>query len=306
MRQEGERSVCTTSLPRCRQSTHGVRRGAGSRRLRQTCRPRHKPSLPAGLDHTTLLGCKEQSTTRTSTFLHSHTHPPLQCSTTPAHLLPHRSTCLPAKRAPPHTTATLPQSPPLPSPSLLPSTHLHQRAESPPTSPPPPPFASTTYEPHTHTHTPHTPGIRHARTRNITEKTPSPVNLLKQLCCNMGRSGVTVDDSIRCFGPFLLLLPLCSAKVGTGKSKHTTFIRNFSTNLFPRCVFLPSYVTINETPPHIVFVALSGPHRRITICTPDLLVSPPPSHTHPQHATSRPYDHNAHLLFSERTYPPCP
>ena len=98
----------------------------------------------------------------------------------------------------------------------------------------------------------------------------SPVNLLKQLCCDMGRSGVTVDDSIRCFGPFLLLLPLCSAKVGTGKTKHTTFIRNFSTNLFPRCVFLPSYVTINETPPHIVFVALSGPHRRITICTPDL------------------------------------
>ena len=104
----------------------------------------------------------------------------------------------------------------------------------------------------------------------LTLSNPSPVNLLKQLCCDMRRSGVTVDDSIRCFGPFLLLLPLCSAKVGTGKTKHTTFIRNFSTNLFPRCVFLPSYFTINETPPHIVFVALSGPHRWITICTPDL------------------------------------
>ena len=142
VRQEGERSVCTTSLPRCRQSTHGVRRGAGSRRLRQTCRPGHKPSLPAGLNHTTPLDCNEQSTTRTSTFLHSHhsgfsltqhpsqpthtqthTHPPLQCSTTPAHLLPHRSTCLPAKRAPPHTTAPiteLPLTPPIPSHAIQP------------------------------------------------------------------------------------------------------------------------------------------------------------------------------------------
>ena len=124
-RQEGERSVCTTSLPRCRQSTHGVRRGAGSRRLRQTCRPRHKPSLPAGLNHTTPLDCKEQSTTRTSTFLHSH-HSGFSSATelrvrhavtTPTHpftLLtvsqtyqPHLPSTPSSSHLPPHTTLVL-------------------------------------------------------------------------------------------------------------------------------------------------------------------------------------------------------
>ena len=108
-----------------------------------------------------------------------------------------------------------------------------------------------------------------------TPHSPSLVNLLKQLCCDMGRSGVTVDDSIRCFGPLLPLLPY-TANVGMGKTKHTTFIRNFFHRFVSPPGVFPS-LCMSQTKPltHIVFffVALSGPHRWISICTPDL---PPP------------------------------